>query len=134
MGAPTAYRLEPGVNTLPYLDPNSPVGRRAGYMFHHFWATQYDPDQIYPAGRFPNQSAGGDGLPEWIEADRSLDAEDIVVWYTLNYHHLPRPEDWPVQPVVAAGLCWKADGFFDQNPALDVPPSAGARPDGRGPD
>jgi primary-amine oxidase len=45
----------------------------------------------------------------------------VVVWYTLNYHHLPRPEDWPVQPCVYANFHWMPSGFFDVNPALDVP-------------
>ncbi|MEM6660850.1 MAG: primary-amine oxidase [Pseudomonadota bacterium] len=123
LGEPVAYRLAPGVNTLPTLDPQAPVAQRAGFMFNHFWATQYDGDQLYPAGWFPNQGTGGDGLPDWIQADRSLDQQDVVVWYTLNFHHLPRPEDWPVQPVVYAGMHWMPEGFFDQNPALDVPPA-----------
>ena len=124
LGQRTAYRLVPGQNTLPYLHPDAPVARRAGFMFKHFWATQYDPEQLYPAGWFPNQHAGGDGLPRWIEEDRALEGEDVVVWYTMNFHHLPRPEDWPVQPVVYASLHWMPEGFFDQNPALDLPPNA----------
>ena len=124
LGQHTAYRLVPGQNTLPYLQPESPVAQRAGFMFKHFWATQYDPEQLYPAGWFPNQHPGGDGLPRWVEADRSLEDEDVVVWYTMNFHHLPRPEDWPVQPVVYASLHWMPEGFFDQNPALDLPPHA----------
>ena len=124
LGQHTAYRLVPGQNTLPYLQPESPVAQRAGFMFKHFWATQYDPEQLYPAGWFPNQHPGGDGLPRWVEADRSLEDEDVVVWYTMNFHHLPRPEDWPVQPVVYVSLHWMPEGFFDQNPALDLPPHA----------
>ncbi len=123
LGQPTAYKLVPGANALPLLDPMSPVAKRAGFMFRHFWATPYAPDELYPAGWYPNQSAGGDGLPEWIKANRSLVETDIVVWYTLNYHHLPRPEDWPVQPVVYAGFHWMPSGFFNENPALDVPPN-----------
>jgi primary-amine oxidase len=122
LGEPVGYRLVPGGNALPFLDPESPVGRRAGFMFRHFWATRYAADELYPAGRYPNQHLGGDGLPKWTAADRSLDNERIVVWYTLNYHHLPRPEDWPVQPCVYAGFHWMPSGFFDSNPALDVPP------------
>jgi primary-amine oxidase len=122
LGQPVAYKLVPGVNALPYLDPQSPVGKRAGFMFHHFWATQYQPDELYPCGWYPNQHAGGDGLPLWTKADRPLENENVVVWYTLNYHHLPRPEDWPVQPVVYAGFHWMPFGFFDENPAMDVPP------------
>ncbi|HUF45185.1 MAG TPA: primary-amine oxidase, partial [Aestuariivirgaceae bacterium] len=122
LGAPVAYKLVPGANALPFLDPNSPVGRRAGFMFKHFWATRFAPEERFPAGQYPNQHQGGDGLPRWTQADRSLDNEDIVIWYTLNYHHLPRPEDWPVQPAVYASLHWAPVGFFDANPALDVPP------------
>ncbi len=122
LGEPVGYRLVPGANALPFLDPESPVGRRAGFMYRHFWATRYDADELYPAGRYPNQHAGGDGLPRWTAADRSLENQRIVVWYTLNYHHLPRPEDWPVQPCVYAGFHWMPSGFFDYNPALDVPP------------
>jgi primary-amine oxidase len=121
LGEPVGYRLVPGANALPFLDPQSPVGRRAGFMFRHFWATRYAADELYPAGRYPNQHPGGDGLARWAAADRSLDDERIVVWYTLNYHHLPRPEDWPVQPCVYAGFHWMPSGFFDCNPALDVP-------------
>jgi primary-amine oxidase len=122
LGEPVGYRLVPGANALPFLDPDSPVGRRAGFMYRHFWATPYDPDELYPAGRYPNQHRGGDGLPRWTAADRSLENQRIVVWYTMNYHHLPRPEDWPVQPCVYAGFHWMPSGFFDSNPALDVPP------------
>ena len=121
-GKAAAYRLAPGTNALPFLHPDSSVAKRAGFMFKHFWATPFAADEKYPAGWYPNQSAGGDGLPAWTEADRSLENTDVVVWYTLNFHHLPRPEDWPVQPVVYANFHWHPDGFFDENPALDVPP------------
>jgi primary-amine oxidase len=121
LGEPVGYRLVPGVNALPFLHPDAPVAKRAGFMFKHFWATRFAPDEFYPAGHFPNQHQGGDGLSAWTAADRSLDNENIVVWYTLNYHHLPRPEDWPVQPCVYAGFHWMPSGFFDANPSLDVP-------------
>ncbi len=121
MGKPVGYKLAAGINALPFLDENAPVARRAQFMFKHFWATQYHPDEIYPAGWFPNQHAGGDGLPKWTAADRNLENENVVVWYTLNLHHLARLEDWPIQPVLYANFHWMADGFFDQNPGMDVP-------------
>lgn len=122
LGQPVAYKLVPGVNALPYLDPNSPMAKRARFMFKHFWATRYAADELFPAGWYPYQQGGEDGLPRWTKADRNLENENVVVWYTLNYHHLPRPEDWPVQPVVYAGFHWMPAGFFDENPAMDVPP------------
>jgi primary-amine oxidase len=36
---------------------------------------------------------------------------------------VPRPEDWPVMPVATIGFTLKPVGFFERNPALDVPPS-----------
>ena len=123
LGEPVGYRLVPGANALPFLAPESPVGKRAGFMFKHVWATPYASDERYPAGQYPNQHRGGDGLPQWTKSDRSIDKERLVVWYTLNYHHLPRPEDWPVQPCVYANFHWMPSGFFDSNPALDVPAS-----------
>ncbi len=123
-GQPVAYKLVPGANATPFLDPEAPVAKRAQFMFKHFWATQYAPGELYPAGWFPNQHPGGDGLGAWTGANRNLENENVVVWYTLNYHHVCRPEDWPVQPVVYASFHWMPAGFFERNPALDVPPPA----------
>ena len=120
-GSPVAYKLNPGINTFPYQHEESSVGKRAGFMFKHFWVSQFDADEQYPAGWFPNQHPGGDGLPKWTQANRNIKQDNIVVWYTLNYHHLPRPEDWPVQPVVYADFHWMPDGFFDENPTMDMP-------------
>jgi primary-amine oxidase len=120
-GEPVAYKLVPGSNSFALQHPDSPVGRRAGFMYKHLWVTPRETGELYPAGWFPNQHPGGDGLPAWTQADRGIDNRDIVVWYTLNYHHWPRPEDWPVQPVVYAGFHWMPDGFFDENPTMDLP-------------
>ena len=46
---------------------------------------------------------------------------DVVLWYTLGVTHNPRPEDWPVMPVHAAGFRLVPWGFFDKNPAMDLP-------------
>ena len=88
LGEPVAYKLVPGINALPFNDPESAVGRRAGFMYKHFWATQYAKGELYPAGWYPNQHEGGDGLPRWTEKNRSLENENVVVWYT---HQLPPP-------------------------------------------
>ena len=120
-GEPVAYKLLPGANSYPLQQPDSSMGQRAAFMYKHLWVTAHNPDELYPAGWFPNQHAGGDGLPQWTTADRDIDNQHIVVWHTVNYHHWPRPEDWPVQPTVYAGFHWMADGFFDENPTMDMP-------------
>ena len=72
----------------------------------------------------PRSVSGGAGLPEWTREDRSLEGANLVAWYSFGSHHVPRVEDWPVMPVVRIGFSLLPDGFFDRNPALDVPPSS----------
>ena len=124
LGRPVAYRLLPTMSTPTMLaDPDSSVGRRAGFARHNLWVTPYDPDERRAAGEYPNQHAGGDGLPRWTEADRPIADTDVVVWYTFGVTHVVRPEDWPVMPVEYTGFLLSPYGFFARNPALDVPPS-----------
>jgi primary-amine oxidase len=122
MGRAVAYELVPGENVGLMAGEDSEFARRARFMTRHLWATPYRPDERYPAGEYPNQHAGGDGLPRWTAADRSLEDTDIVLWYVFGSHHVPRLEDWPVMPVVSCGFQLRPVGFFDRNPALDVPP------------
>ncbi len=125
MGTPVAYELVPGDNVALMADEDSEFARRARFMTRHLWATPYRADERYPAGEYPNQHAGGDGLPRWTAADRSLEDADIVLWYVFGSHHVPRLEDWPVMPVATCGFQLRPVGFFDRNPALDVPPQPG---------
>ncbi|HWF72066.1 MAG TPA: tyramine oxidase, partial [Solirubrobacteraceae bacterium] len=127
LGTPVAYKLEPGGNTASFVHPESSVAQRAGFITGHVWVTPYDPTQRFAAGDYPNQHPGGDGLPAWIKADRPTADTDVVVWYSMGHHHIPRPEDWPVMPVGKIGFALKPNGFFDRNPALDVPPPAAHR-------
>ena len=123
VGGPVGYRLLPGENTVPFGAPGSPARRRSGFADHHLWVTPVDDAERYPAGEFPYQHPGPDGLPVWTEADRPIEDTDLVVWHTMIHHHVPRPEDWPVMPVARLGFSLKPWGFFAKNPALDVPPT-----------
>ena len=124
-GSPVAYELVPGENVAPMQHPDSAVRRRARFLDHHLWVTPYRRDERFPAGEYPNQHPGGDGLPRWTAADRGLEGTDVVLWYTLGEHHVPRLEDWPVMPVATLGFKLRPVGFFDRSPALDVPPPQG---------
>ena len=124
LGQPVAYKLMPGENILPFADPGSSIIQRAGFMTRHLWVTPYAPEEMSATGPYPNQHPGGAGLPEYTKNDRNVENTDLVLWYTLGYHHVPRPEDWPVSPVSYCGFSLKPVGFFDTNPVLDVPPSA----------
>jgi primary-amine oxidase len=128
LGQPVGFKLIPGDNALPFAHPDAPILKRAGFMAKHLWVTPYHPDERYAAGNYPNQHAGGEGLPKWTQADRPIDNTDVVVWYTFGHHHIPRPEDWPVMPVAYSGFTLKPVGFFTANPAMDVPPSDSKAP------
>ena len=119
---PTGYKLVPGENVEACAQPGSSVHERSTFIDNHIWATPYDEDERFPAGEYPNQNPGGDGLPAWTEADRSLDGEDLVLWYTLGVNHITRPEDWPILPVHIASFKLEPVNFFDENPSMDVPP------------
>jgi primary-amine oxidase len=121
LGRPVAYKLAPGENILPFAQEGSQTHRRAGFAYRHLWVTAYDPRERYAAGDYPNQRPDDDGLPAYVRADRPLEDTDVVLWYTFGAHHVTRPEDWPVMPVSCIGFHLKPVGFFDRNPALDLP-------------
>jgi len=125
VGQPVGYKLVPTMSTPTLLArPESSVARRAGFAMHNLWVTPHSPTELRAAGEFPNQHPGGAGLPEWTSADRSIEDTDVVLWYTFGVTHIPRPEDWPVMPVEYTGFLLSPVGFFDRNPAIDVPPSS----------
>ena len=121
LGEPVAYKLMPGENVLPFAGPEASVTKRAAFMTRHLWVTRHDPRERYAAGEYPNQHPGGAGLPTYVRDDAPLENTDVVLWYTFGAHHIVRPEDWPVMPVTTIGFMLKPVGFFDRNPALDVP-------------
>jgi primary-amine oxidase len=121
LGEPVGYKLVPGENVLPFAGPEASVTKRAGFMTRHLWVTRHDARERYGAGDYPNQHPGGAGLPTYVQDDAPLENTDVVVWYTFGAHHVVRPEDWPVMPVTYIGFMLKPVGFFDRNPALDVP-------------
>ncbi|MEU7168769.1 primary-amine oxidase [Streptomyces morookaense] len=121
MGQPVAYTLVPQPGPPVLARPGSPVARRMAYGTKHVWVTRHRPDRRYPAGEHPNQHPGGAGLPEWTAGGESLRETELTVWHTFGPTHLPRLEEWPVMPVDATGFALKPTGFFDRNPALDLP-------------
>jgi primary-amine oxidase len=123
LGTPVSYKLVPSAVFPPLLDPASPAYQRAQVIGHTLWVTPYAEDERWPCGDFPVQSERDSGLAVWTEADRPIENTDVVLWYVFGIHHITRPEDWPVMPSDIVSFWLKPSGFFDRNPALDVPPS-----------
>ena len=118
---PVGYKFFPGDNARPFASPAAWWRKRAGFVDHHVWITTFSEEERFAAGDYPNQSTGGDGLPSWVQQDRSIENEDLVFWYTFGHTHIPRPEDYPVMPTAYIGFLLKPNGFFDSNPSNDLP-------------
>ncbi len=124
MGYPTSYQLRSGGNALPLVDREDSPLERAAFANHHLWITRHSADERWAAGEFPNQLPPGSdaaGLPAWTEGNRAIANQDIVLWYTLGFHHVPSSEDWPVYNVGWHSVTLAPYNFFDRNPAMDLP-------------
>jgi primary-amine oxidase len=123
LGTPVGYKLVAGGSFPPMMHPDSPVLRRAQAIRHTLWVTPFHEDERWPCGEFVVQSEQDRGLPAWTAQDRPIEDTDVVLWYVFGIHHITRPEEWPVMSVDKVSFWLKPTGFFDRNPALDVPPS-----------
>jgi primary-amine oxidase len=123
LGTRTGYKLVPGGAFPPLMHPDSPVLQRARAIEHTLWVTPFHEDERWPCGEFVVQSGQDRGLPVWTSQDRPIADTDVVLWYVFGIHHITRPEEWPVMSVDKVSFWLKPVGFFDRNPALDVPPS-----------
>lgn len=123
VGKPVGYTLEPGENCSPLASDEASVIQRAPFLKKHVHVTQYNPREMYSTGHYPNQKKGGsdDELSKYAEKNRNIRNEDIVLWYTAGLHHYTRPEDFPVMPTTYLNFKLRPFGFFDGNPALDLP-------------
>jgi primary-amine oxidase len=121
VGHQVGYEIMPGENAMSLLLPEDYPQRRAGFTNYQLWVTPYRENERYAAGDYPVQSKGGDGLPSWTSANRPIENTDIVLWYTMGFHHVPHAEDFPVLPTIWHEFELRPYNFFSQNPALDLP-------------
>jgi primary-amine oxidase len=121
LGYPTGYEIMPGATAASLMDPDDGPQRVGAFSNHQLWVTPYRPDEIYASGLFPTMGKGDDGLAVWTKANRAIENTDIVAWYTMGFHHVPRAEDWPVMPVMWHDFVIRPYDFFPQNPELTLP-------------
>jgi primary-amine oxidase len=77
------------------------------------YALRYKPQE------FPLSSVDGRelkrALPSYLTAEILTDS-DVVLYYVMQEHHLPRSEDWPLMPVQFAGFTLMPRDFLDGSP------------------
>ncbi len=120
LGGPVGYQID-GHSAMTLLAADDYLQRRAGFTDHTLWITPYERRELYAAGDYPTMSTAGEGLPKWTSANRPIANTDIVAWLTMGFHHIPRPEDWPLMPVAKHSFEIRPVGFFARNPAMDLP-------------
>ena len=132
LGHVPAYQLVPGNGALSILADDDDPQARAAFSAERVWLTAYKANELYPAGDYPNQSTGGDGLPIYSRDGDAVENTDLVFWVTLGFNHLTRAEDWPIMPTRWHGFIIRPYNFFDESPAFDVPPRFRERPTASG--
>jgi primary-amine oxidase len=121
LGQKTSFEIMPGLTGISLLPPEEWPQKRAGFSEHSLWVTPYDPDERYASGTYVMGSKGEDSLPAWTKKNRSIMNTDIVAWYTVGFHHVPRPEDWPQMPIMWHTFTLAPFQFLPKNPTMDLP-------------
>ncbi|MXV16450.1 copper amine oxidase [Hufsiella ginkgonis] len=120
-GNNASYMLMPASGATPLADKTSSLFNRTEVLWHHFWATPYNPDEFYPAGDYPASNQKGQGLPAWTAKNRSIDNTDVVVWYVTGVTHVVRTEEWPIMNQHTVAINLMPNGFMSSNPVAGMP-------------
>ncbi|KAG5552176.1 hypothetical protein RHGRI_010311 [Rhododendron griersonianum] len=123
VGNPVGYKVVPGGTAASLLDLDDPPQKRGAFTNNQIWVSPYNETEQWAGGLFVYQSQGEDTLAVWSERDRAIENKDIVVWYTLGFHHIPCQEDFPIMPTVSSSFDLKPVNFFENNPILRMPPN-----------
>jgi primary-amine oxidase len=104
------------------LSDIDPAQRRAGFSSFGLWVTKERADQQWAAGLYPNLSGPDQGLPDYVKKAEPISNEDLVLWYTMGFHHAPRPEEFPIMPTTWHELTLAPAFFFDRDPSMTFNP------------
>ena len=117
-----SYMIETHHQATSAMDKADPPQRRAGFTAFSLWASRYAEGEDWAAGLYPNLSTKDEGLPAYVAQKRGIDNQDLVVWYTMGFRHVPRPEDFPILPTFWHEVTLRPAFFFDRDPSMTFNP------------
>jgi primary-amine oxidase len=127
VGNPVSYQV------IPFAGGTHPIAKgalfteddwliqRVNFMDKQIWITNYNPEERYPEGKYPNRNKEDTGLKAFTEENASIENTDNVLWLTTGATHVARAEEWPMMPTEWVHVMLKPWNFFDQTPTLDLP-------------
>ncbi|RIX84173.1 primary-amine oxidase [Acidovorax cavernicola] len=126
VGNPVSFQL------IPYAGGTHPIAKganfakdewinhRLSFMDRQLWVTRYDPEELFPEGKYPNRSNKDTGLGQFTADNQNIVNTDNVVWLTTGTTHVARAEEWPIMPTEWVHALLKPWNFFDETPTLGL--------------